>query len=109
MAVSARKQELLNALPEEVRFIYGPLVDNIVMLEKRMRQVRTMPFLRVSKKDPSKQRPTEASRLFKNLQIEYATALKYYNLARGGEVIEETSPLREYLKTKCGSKNIETR
>ena len=105
----SRKQQLTNALPKDMQFLYGPLIDNIVMLEGRLKKLKTKPFILINKKDPNKQKTTEAGRLFKNLQNEYILALSAYNKALGGEVQEETSPLREYLKNRCGSRDIETR
>lgn len=94
-----RKTELL-AMFDDVADAKGlilPLIDDVVFLEARLQELRALPFLRIHPKDPSQQKPTPASRQYKELLQQYNNCIKILAGILRKDAAEEESPLRAYL------------
>lgn len=85
------------------------LIDLIIDLEERMRYLRTLPFIRVSKKNPEKQEVTPASRQYKELLQQYNNCLRTLfrieadgkrEEAKANALQEEESPLRKWARER---------
>ena len=94
-----RKQELLAMFDDvaEAKGLILPLIDDVVFLEARLQELRALPFLRIHPKDPSQQKPTPASRQYKELLQQYNNCIKILAGILRKDAAEEESPLRAYL------------
>lgn len=77
------------------------LVEDIAFLELRLQELRKLPFLRIDPNNPERQRPTPASRQYKELLQQYNNSLKLFCKLCGDLREEESeSPLRAWLKSR---------
>ena len=98
-----RKQELLELVKDNPTLI--PLVDEIVYLEDQLIYLKKLPFIQVHPKDPSRQRATPASKLYKELLQQYTNSIKVIIRATGIDETEEESPLRRWVKEHVDQEN----
>lgn len=98
-----RKKELLQQLPDDAtRSLMEPLVDDIIFLEKTLYSLKKLPFIRVSDKDPNRQKTTPAAKQYKELLQQYNNSLKVLRSAmnKADEGVE--SELRKWIENRCG-------
>lgn len=101
-----RKTELLsllkNGTQDELKA--RQLIDEIVFIEERMTELKQYPFIAVNPKNPSQQKPTAASRQYKEFLQQYNNSLRLLLRITGdiGET-EEESPLRQWVKSRLGT------
>lgn len=100
-AESARRDELLNLFKDvqDTKDIILPMIDDVVFLEARLRELRALPFLRVHPHDPTQQKPTAASRQYRELMQQYTQCIKILTGIVRKDGQEDESPLRAYLRT----------
>lgn len=81
------------------------LIDEIVFLEQRMQELKKYPFISVNPKNPSQQKPTAASKQYKEFLQQYNNSMRLLLHITGdiGGDGEEESPLRVWLKFRTGS------
>jgi hypothetical protein len=89
-------------LDEATQAITEPLIYEIAFLEKRLHDLRGLPFIDVHPTDSRKQRPTVAAKQYKELLQQYNNCLKILLGVLGKIEATEDSPLRAYLKTLKG-------
>lgn len=98
-----RKKELLSLLKDggQEELKARQLIDEIVFLEQRMTELKQYPFIAVNPKNPAQQKPTAASRQYKEFLQQYNNSLRLLLRITGdiGES-EEESPLRKWVKSK---------
>lgn len=98
----SRQDELMELVPEDSRELVKNVVDEIVFLEIRLTELKKMPFIQVHPNDPSVQRNTPASKMYKELLQQYINCVKvieaviYRDRRLEGEEAEE-SPLRTWF------------
>jgi hypothetical protein len=90
-----RKEELLQAVENDITLT--PLIEEMVYLEGELDALRALPKIKVHPKDPSKQKPTPAAKLYKEFLQQYNNCIKILLGVLGKIESTETSPLREYL------------
>lgn len=96
---AAKLLEIARAAGEEEKA--AELVEDIAFLEQRLQELRRLPFLRVDPHNPERQRPTPASRQYKELLQQYNNSLKMFCKLCGDLREEEAeSPLRAWLKNR---------
>ena len=99
----ARKDEILKYIrenrPNDVSFLL-PLVEDVVFLEERLDELRKLPLIEIHPVDITKQRPTPASKLYKELLQQYNNCVKIIIMKSSGDESEEDSPLRAYMKQR---------
>lgn len=99
-----RKQELLGLLKggaqDELKA--RQLIDEIIFLEDRMTALKKLPFIAVNPKNPMQQKPTAASRQYKEFLQQYNNCLRLLLHITGdiGGDTEEESPLRAWLRSR---------
>lgn len=78
------------------------LIDEIVFMEERMQELKKLPFIAVNPNNPAQQKPTVASRQYKELLQQYNNSLRLLLRITGdiGGDVEEESPLRAWLKSR---------
>lgn len=93
-----RKQltDLFEGIEEEN--IVFPLIDEVVFLEDRLDYLRTLPMIIVNDQEPHLQRPTTASKQYKDFLQQYNNCIKTLEASLRRSQGEEESPLREFLK-----------
>ena len=98
----SRKSELLRVFEnvDESKDVILPLIDDVVFLEDRLDELRKLPFIRVNPKDPSQQKSTPASKLYRELLQQYNQCLKTLTGILRKDGAEEESPLRAYLRAR---------
>lgn len=102
-----RKEELFSLLKggaqDELKA--RQLIDEIVFLEQRMMELKQYPFIAVNPKNPAQQKPTAASRQYKEFLQQYNNSLRLLLRISGdiGGDAEEESPLRAWLRSRAGS------
>lgn len=99
-----RKKELLSLLKDvgQEELKARQLIDEIVFLEQRMTELKQYPFIAVNPKNPAQQKPTAASRQYKEFLQQYNNSLRLLLRITGdiGGDSEEESPLRAWLKSR---------
>ena len=99
-----RKTELLSLLKDgsQDELKARQLIDEIVFIEQRMAELKQYPFIAVNPKNPAQQKPTAASRQYKELLQQYNNCLRLLLRITGdiGGDSEEESPLRAWLKSR---------
>lgn len=104
----SRKEDLLELLPAETIVLTEEVVNKILFLEKKMDELKELPFIQVDKKNNMRQRSTPAAKLYKELLQQYTNCVKileavYRNRKLEGSE-EEASPLEEWLMNHADSR-----
>lgn len=105
----SRKEDLLELLPEETIVLTEEVVNKILFLEKKMDELKELPFIQVDQKNNMRQRSTPAAKLYKELLQQYTNCVKileaviYRNRKLEGPE-EEASPLEEWLMNHADSR-----
>ena len=98
-----RKEEILKYIrenrPNEVNFL-SPMIDDLVFLEDRLKELRKNPFIEIHPVDKTKQRPTPSAKLYRELLQQYNNCVKIIIMKASGEDSEEDSPLREFMRKR---------
>lgn len=77
------------------------LIDEIVFLEEQMQELRKLPFIKVDKGNPMKQKATPAQKQYKETLQQYNNSLRLlFKLTGDLGDIEEESPLRKWVKSR---------
>lgn len=99
-----RKTELLSLLKDgsQDELKARQLIDEIVFLEDQMADLKRYPFIAVNPKNPSQQKPTAASKQYKEFLQQYNNCLRLLLRITGdiGGDTEEESPLRAWLRSQ---------
>lgn len=96
---AAKLLEIARAAGEEEKA--AELVEDIAFLEQRLQELRRLPFLRIDPNNPDRQKPTPASRQYKELLQQYNNSLKLFCKMCGDLKEDEAeSPLRAWLKAR---------
>lgn len=97
-----RKEELTKIFEnvEDTKGIIMPLIDDVVFLEEQLRELRKMPFIKVHPDYPDIQKPTAASKQYRELLQQYNQCLKILTGVIRKDIPEEDSPLREFIKSR---------
>ena len=102
-----RKDEILKYIrenrPNDVSFL-SPLIDDVVFLEDRLKELRKNPFIETHPVDKTKQRATPSAKLYKELLQQYNNCVKIIIMKSSGDESESESPLREFMRRKNESK-----
>lgn len=95
-----RKEELLEAVKNDPKVV--PLINDMVYLESQLDQLRSLPKIRIDETNPAKQKPTPASKLYKEYLQQYVNVVKVVQRAAGLDGSDAESPLRAGLKKITG-------
>lgn len=98
-----RKEELQNLINKnpDIAVIISPLIEKMLFLEPKMEELEQLPFIRVNPNHPYLQKPTPASKIYKELLQQYINVVKAVQsqLKSDGD---EISPLNEWVKSRRG-------
>ena len=102
-----RKAEFLSLLKDgnQEELKARQLIDELVFLEQQMIELKKYPFIAINPKNPSQQKPTAASRQYKEFLQQYNNSLRLLLRITGdiGES-EEESPLRKWIASRKDAK-----
>ena len=102
-----RKTEFLSLLKDgnQEELKARQLIDELVFLEQQMTELKKYPFIAINPKNPSQQKPTAASRQYKEFLQQYNNSLRLLLRITGdiGES-EEESPLRKWIASRKDAK-----
>ena len=100
MNAKKRKEELLKVFEgvDEGKDIIYPLIDEVIYLEGQLEELRKLPMIVIDKANPTRQRPTTASKQYKDFLQQYNNCIKTLSSTLRKNAAEEESPLREFLK-----------
>lgn len=91
-------RNLFADLDDPARSVVMPLLEEIVYLEDRLAELKTMPMIKVHPSDPAKQKQTQAARQYREVVQQYNGCVKtLLTCCRKGDA-GQTSPLREGLQ-----------
>lgn len=93
-----RKAELLEVIQHDKTLI--PLINDVVYLEQQLDYLRELPKIKVHPDDPTKQKPTPAAKLYKEMLQQYTNIIRILLRATGTDINDEESPLRRWMKDK---------
>ena len=104
-----RRDELINIIPDESIDLVKSVIDDVVFLERRLTELKALPFIEVNPKNPMRQRSTPASKLYKEFLQQYVNCIKmieyviYKDKRLEGDEVEE-SPLRKWFKENANTR-----
>lgn len=91
-------ESILSEMSDSVKLVNSNLIDDVLFLEEKLEYLRTLPFIEVNPRNPMQQKPTIASKQYKELLQQYSNLIKILLIASKKGEVEEESPLRAYLK-----------
>lgn len=98
----SRKDELLkiiNKSGSQNDIKAAQLIDEIIFIEERLVELKKLPFIRVSKRNPAIQETTPASKQYKELLQQYNNCLRIlFRISGEQEENDEESPLRKWAR-----------
>ena len=99
-----RKTELLSIIKRSGKdndIKAAQLIDEIIFLEERLTELKRLPFIQVSNKNPANQKTTPAAKQYKEFLQQYNNSLRLL-LRLAGDMgdSEESSPLREWIRAR---------
>lgn len=94
----SRKNELLKIVNNEPLLI--PLVEEVVMIEEQLTEVRKLPFYKVNPNNPTQQKMLTAFRIYKELLQQYTNCIKTLARSIGMDEKDEESPLRKWVNSR---------
>ena len=93
-------QKIIDSLNERERELLQPVADDLAEIESKLDAIGKLPFIRYSKKDPTQQERTPASKLYKELQQSRLNAVKVILSALRCCPVEEEDELDKWLASK---------
>lgn len=90
-------QKIIDSLNDRERELLQPVADDLAEIEHKLDEIGKLPFIRFSKKDPTQQERTPASKLYKELQQSRLNAVKVILSALRSNPIEEDDELDKWL------------
>lgn len=100
-----RKNTLIKLFKEvgEIKDLIEPMIDDVVFLEKKLNELRELPFIKFNPNNSSQQKVTPAAKQYKELLQQYNNCIKILCSVIDKTGSEDISPLRAYLEkvNKC--------
>lgn len=95
----AKLDDIFKDIDENKKELINPLLDNIAFLEDRMEELKSLPFIKVNPNDPTKQKTTKASKLYKECSQSYINAIRMlYSMINGHET--EDDPVQKFMEER---------
>lgn len=94
------RKEKLFSLCKKGKTEVSQLVDEILFLESKLRELKSLPFYKTHPSDNQKQKLLPVGRLYKELLQQYNQCLKVFAGLTGNDAENEESPLRKWIKDK---------
>ena len=99
----SRRSEIdtaLNGITSETAAVISPLIDNVLFIEDKLENLKTLPFLAVNPNNPMQQKYTAAYKQYKELYQQYTIGVKILLSVIEDKTVTADSPLQQYFKRK---------
>ena len=94
----AELRAIFENVDENKRRLAEPLLFEAAFLEEQLRELRTMPMIRVNPENRSQQKRTEAAKQYKENIQSYTGIIKVLNSILQKNLIEETDEFDEFIE-----------
>ena len=98
-----RLKEVFEKIDKDKQIVIEPLLEDVVFIEKRLAELKRLPLLRVSEKNPAKQVVTPAGKQYKEYLQQYNNCVKILLSALSRYGIEEEDEFDKWLKEQGGN------
>ena len=84
----------------ERRQILEEIFKDIEPKQKKMRELKKLPFIRINPKDSSKQESTKAAKQYKDISQSYMNAIRILASLLHKDEGEEEDPVQKFLESR---------
>ena len=95
-----RKESLIKALEGADMVLIENVIDEVIFLEKQLKALKKLPFIKVNPDNPAQQRATPAQKQYKELLQQYNNMIKLLFAASGQNESDSESPLRRFFNKR---------
>ncbi len=95
-----RKENLIKALEGADMVLIENVIDEVIFLEKQLKTLKKLPFIKVNPDNPAQQRATPAQKQYKELLQQYNNLIKLLFAASGQNESDSESPLRRFFNKR---------
>ena len=95
-----RKENLIKALEGADMVLIENVIDEVIFLEKQLKALKKLPFIKVNPDNPAQQRATPAQKQYKELLQQYNNLIKLLFAASGQNESDSESPLRRFFNKR---------
>lgn len=96
------RKENLNKIFEKVdedkKSLIEPILDEIVFLENKLRELRKLPFIRINPNNPEQQKITAAGKQYKELSQSYLNAIKVLSSVLNKDIQDDDDEFDNFMK-----------
>lgn len=96
----ARKKNLIKALEGADMVLIENVIDEVIFLEKQLKALKKLPFIKVNPENSAQQRATPAQKQYKELLQQYNNLIKLLFAASGQNESDSESPLRRFFNKR---------
>lgn len=96
----ARKENLIKALEGADMVLIENVIDEVIFLEKQLKALKKLPFIKVNPDNPAQQRATPAQKQYKELLQQYNNLIKLLFAVSGQNESDIESPLRRFFNKR---------
>lgn len=96
----ARKENLIKALEGADMVLIENVIDEVIFLEKQLKALKKLPFIKVNPDNSAQQRATPAQKQYKELLQQYNNLIKLLFAASGQNESDSESPLRRFFNKR---------
>ncbi len=96
----ARKENLIKALEGADMVLIENVIDEVIFLEKQLKALKKLPFIKVNPENSAQQRATPAQKQYKELLQQYNNLIKLLFAASGQNESDSESPLRRFFNKR---------
>ena len=89
--------KIFENIDDSAKEVIFPMLDDVVFLENQLAELKKLPFIEISSRNPARQRQTAAAKQYKELMQQYNSCIKTLLTALSKNSTDEETPLREYL------------
>ncbi len=98
MSRAEELRSILEKIEDDQKIVVRRLVDELIFIEERMDEVKKLPFIRFNPEKPEQQKPTVASKQYKELSQSYMNGIRILSsLLRKEEGVED-DPVEKFLR-----------
>lgn len=91
---------IFDKVDPDKKTVIMPVLDEVVFMESRLAYLRSLPHIRVHKKDPQRQEVTPAGKQYKETMQSYLNAIKVLQMTLSRYAVEEEDAFDAWLKEK---------
>lgn len=97
----SRKEELIEIfekVDKSKKNLVEPILDEVVFLEQKLKELRTLPFIRINPNNPEQQKITAAGKQYKELSQSYLNAIKVLSSVLNRDVTEDDDEFDKFME-----------